>query len=212
MGETDFVNAPVCVLAVDPGLSGAVCRLGKGHCDARRDFKSLADISNAIRELSSDTDSAVIEFVHSRPGEGTVSVFSFGRSTGVAFGALFLEGFGSQKPLEEVHPTRWQNFFRRTQGIPKELEFDSKSIASSIVPSYAPQLFSRVKDHGTADAFLMAAYRLLNEPLSIRLLSPRLLQGNNSARRRIARPPKQKVPVQPAPDSRERGYAPVLSV
>ena len=173
--DQDLRFSPVCVLGIDPGISGAVCRIGKGRLDVRRDFKSLADIAVAIHDLSEGVDSAIIEFVHSRPGEGTCSVFSFGRSTGVAFGSLFSEGFGATRPLEEVHPVKWQNFFRQRLAIPREVEFSSREVASTILVSSSPYL-ARVKDHGTGDALLIAAYRLLQTPLlRSSCMTPRLL-------------------------------------
>ena len=68
MGEKELIQAPFCVLAVDPGLSGAVCRLGQGFFSIRRDFKAREDIAYAIRELSDEVTHAVIENVHAMPG------------------------------------------------------------------------------------------------------------------------------------------------
>ena len=182
MGETDLIGAPIQVLAVDPGLSGAVCKLGRGVFKVRRDFKTLLSIAQAIQELAPGADSAVMEFVHSRPGEGTVSVFSFGRSTGIAFGSLFTAGFGVGRPLEEIHPVRWQNFFRQLLCIPKDTLFDSPAIATTLLPSQSAA-FSRKKDHGTADAALMAIYRVAQTPLlASQPMSPNLLQRISSVR------------------------------
>lgn len=171
------MNAPARVLAIDPGISGAVCCVGRGKLDVRRDFKSLADIAQAVSDLSGDADSAVVEFVHSRPGEGTVSVFSFGRSTGVAFGSLLCSGYGTKKPLVECHPIKWQNFFRSLLGIQKGEIFDSRAIATKLLPGFE-KLFSRKKDHGTADAVLIALHQLAQGPqASSSVMSPRLLQN-----------------------------------
>jgi hypothetical protein len=159
-------------------LSGAVVKLGRGCLECRRDFKGLSDIADAIQELSEGADTAAIEFVHSFAGQGSVSVFTFGRSTGVAFGALFCAGFGGAKPLEEVVPQVWQRYFRQLLRLQKEDPFESREIAAKIVPESAPFL-QRVKDHGTGDALLIAAYRLLQGPLlKSRCLTPRLLRNS----------------------------------
>ncbi len=152
------MNAPACVLAVDPGLSGAVCRLGQGHFDVRRDFKTLPDIAHAIRDLSAGVSHAVIELVHAMPGQGVCSMFSFGRASGVADGALAL---CLACPVEAVSPQKWQGFFRQLLGIPKGTDFDSRIVASKILLSSSPYL-TRKKDHNSADAILLAAWRLLN--------------------------------------------------
>ena len=157
MGEKELLNASAVVLAVDPGLSGAVCRLGGGHFDILRDFKKLPDIAFAIRALSCGLTHAVIELVHAMPGQGVCSMFSFGRAAGVADGALAL---CAGVPVEQVTPQKWQQFFRQRLAIPKETPFDSRTIASTILPLSATYLM-RVKDHNSADAILLAAWKLL---------------------------------------------------
>ena len=85
-------------------------------------------------------------------------MFSFGRSTGVADGA-----FAVARPsmiVEYVSPQKWQNFFRNRLGIVKDQEFDSRSVASKICPWSVPYL-NRKLDHNTADAVLMAAWKLI---------------------------------------------------
>src|SRR5271170_518657 len=86
-------SSPAVVLAIDPGLSGAVCKLriaGSYDLDVRRDFKALPAIARAIQDLSAGVTHAVIELVHAMPGQGVCSMFSFGRAAGVADGALAL--------------------------------------------------------------------------------------------------------------------------
>lgn len=157
MGEKELIQAPFCVLAVDPGLSGAVCRLGQGFFSIRRDFKAREDIAYAIRELSDEVTHAVIENVHAMPGQGVCSMFGFGRAAGVADGALALCCPG---PVVQVTPQMWQGFFRLRLGVQKPDPFDSRHIAARILPASAPYL-SRKKDHNSADAILLAAWRIL---------------------------------------------------
>lgn len=157
MEKRDLVSAPACVLAVDPGLSGAVCKLGRGKFEIRRDFKILPDIARAIHDLAGGVTHAVMELVHAFPGQGVCSVWSFGRAAGAADG-----GFALALPsleVEQVSPQKWQNYFRSLLGMSKESEFDSCAVASSIVPASVPFL-SRKKDHNSADAILMAVWKL----------------------------------------------------
>jgi len=160
MTEKLLVNAPVLVLAVDPGMSGAVCRIGKGLFEVKRDFKNFQDIAFAIADLAPGCDVGVIENVHAMPGQGVCSMFTFGKATGVAFGALSLS-LARSTPLLEVAPQKWQNFFRKELGVDKGVAFHSPTIATRLFPSFAPTYLKRVKDHNTADALLMAAWHLL---------------------------------------------------
>ncbi|MEI6194394.1 MAG: hypothetical protein WCS42_08690 [Verrucomicrobiota bacterium] len=153
------LNSPRHALGIDPGLSGAVALVGRGRIEARRDFRSLAHITTAIQSLARAVpDAYIIEQVGARPGQGVCSMFSFGKSTGVAFGSLY-----SLPPLavDEVHPMKWQNWVRRELGMAKKAPFDSREICRALFPEYAP-LFKRKKDHNTADAVLLALYALAN--------------------------------------------------
>lgn len=151
-------TSDVVILAVDPGLSGAACRLEKGVPEIRRDFKSRPEIAQGIQQISSGVTHAVIELVHAMPGNGICSLWSFGRATGAADGAFAL--CLPELILEEVSPQRWQRFFREQFSIEKGTEFDSRALACQIFPSHA-QLFARKKDHNSADACLIAVWKLM---------------------------------------------------
>jgi hypothetical protein len=142
------------ILGVDPGLSGAVARLGGGKLEIKRDFKSPADIAAAVRDLAPGTSQAVIEDVHAMPGQGVCSMFSFGNSTGWAQSALFL---CHQGETVLVSPMKWQYYFRQLFGITKGTEFNSRELATMLFPSYS-SLFARKKDHNSADAVLLASW------------------------------------------------------
>lgn len=146
------------ILAIDPGLSGAVCRLvvHSGNPEVRRDFETLPEIALAIQDLSATVTHAVMENVHAMPGQGVCSMFSFGRAAGVADGALALALPGLV--VEYVAPQKWQNMFRACFNIPKEQQFDSRALALRLFPSHA-HLFKRKKDHNTADAVCMAVWK-----------------------------------------------------
>ena len=144
------------ILAIDPGLSGAVCRLEPGSIRVRRDFRILPDIARAIQDLSAGVTHAVIENVHAMPGQGVCSMFSFGRAAGVADGALALAL--PALLVESVAPQKWQNFLRVQYHIPKDQPFNAREIAASVFPNYT-HLFERKKDHNTADACLIAVWK-----------------------------------------------------
>ena len=156
---TELIHKPVSVLAVDPGLSGAIARIGRGEVFVARDFKTLKDIADCVRQTASfrSPDHIVVEQVGAMPGQGVCSMFSFGKSTGTAFGSLWY-GY-PDAVIEEVHPIRWQNWFRSLYGPPKGTPFDSRELALRLLPGHA-ELFKRKKDHNTADACLMALWKL----------------------------------------------------
>ena len=160
--------APHChttTYGIDPGLSGAVARIAPGRPEfplltVWRDFKCREDISAALVAARLPTATSVwIEQVHSMPGEGVVSVFSFGRSTGTAMGAI--EAITGRK-AREVAPQRWQAFFKKLFGVPRGVQFKTvtREIACKVFPEHQ-RFFSRKLDHGSADAALIAAYGLV---------------------------------------------------
>lgn len=175
------------IIAVDPGISGAVVAYFPAAHKflVWRDFKTIHDIVQAInlavheaniRLLKASDISGVIEFVASRPGQGVCSVFTFGRAAGAAFGSLEALGIRGSAPgaqgLDEVTPQRWQNWVKKFVGrrpaademivqsiySPDFQNFDSRVFAATIFPDEI-HLFSRAKDHNTADALLIAVYQ-----------------------------------------------------
>lgn len=170
------------VIAVDPGVSGAVVLyVPDAHTiHAFRDFKTVSELSNAIRiaaGLLSGADGqrlhGVVELVSSRPGQGVVSTFSFGKATGAALGAMTALGIqGRGAEIDQPHPLKWQNWVKKTIGrrpladqkaseviyAPRFSEFDSRIYALNVFPEET-KLFARAKDHNTADAVLIAVYQ-----------------------------------------------------
>lgn len=165
------------IIAVDPGLSGAVVL----YCPEThelflyRDFKKVIDIVDAIHHLCSQykLTRGIIELVGSRPGQGIVSTSHFMIAYGCAMGALGVETLDEKvsKQIFNVHPVRWQNWVRRELSLfddtrllcdrfmykPDYKGFDSRVYAVNCFPEYI-QKFERQKDHNTADAVLLAVY------------------------------------------------------
>lgn len=151
-----MIDAPHKVVGVDPGMSGAVAVVGRGEFKVWRDFKKLREIVDAIKEAVVGADHIVVEAVHAFSGQGVCSMFSFGKSTGTAFGGIFATFLNDP---EEVSPQKWQNWYRKELGIVKGQEFDSREIATRLWPD-AAHFFKRKKDHNTADAALIAGWKL----------------------------------------------------
>lgn len=161
-----FPSVPV--IGIDPGLSGAVVRIWEGDefekekIVCRRGFKTLADIANGIEHVGmiQCVSTYVIEQVSAMPGQGVCSMFSFGRSTGTAFGTIFS---ALSDTVYEVAPMKWQNWFTNELGLPKGKGlFDSTKVVPMILSEdlQKPLMFARKKalDHNACDAFLIAVW------------------------------------------------------
>jgi hypothetical protein len=98
---------------------------------------------------------AYVEHVGARPGEGAVGAFAFGRSRGVIEGVL--AAFGIR--ITWLTPSTW----KRAVGIPPgEAKDPARSAAIQRWPGKA-ELFARAKDHGRAEAALIAVAGLMRE-------------------------------------------------
>jgi crossover junction endodeoxyribonuclease RuvC len=150
-------------IGIDPGLSGAIAVIDEhGKVVSLNDTPTLAVkkgkgtkhvyVESAMATLLEGGlrhDSIVIlENVHAFPGQGVTSMFSLGVGVGIWRGIIA----ALKLPVEFVEPAVW----KRAMGIPTGSD---KSV--SIV--HAAQLFpgadlKRKKDHGRADALLIAEY------------------------------------------------------
>ena len=100
---------------------------------------------------------AYVELVGSRPGEGAVGAFAFGRSRGVVEGVLG----ALSVPVVLLAPAAW----KRVVGLPAGRD-GAKDAARSVAIARWPAkgaLFARAKDDGRAEAALIAVAGLLRE-------------------------------------------------
>ena len=145
------------ILGIDPGLSGALALLtpaGVSVFDvptlkarARGREVNKAAVARWI-DAAGHIDHCVIESVAARPGQGVSSMFKFGYVAG------FLAGVVSAHfiPISMVTPQKW----KREMLVPKEKD-GARARASELLPSHC-DLFLRVKDHGRAEASLIALW------------------------------------------------------
>ena len=142
-----------CIMAVDPGLTGAIAFYFPVHnaisaydmpvVDKDVDAASLADMIARLKP-----DFAIVEKVSSRPGEGVSSAFKFGSGFGIVRGVIAACGV----PMALVTPQRWKKHF--TLDADKE---KSRALALRKWPARS-ELFGLKKHHGRAEAALLAAY------------------------------------------------------
>jgi crossover junction endodeoxyribonuclease RuvC len=92
-------------IGIDPGASGSMCILGTDNSIVFVDF-SKTNLRGYIDALPSTDDilMAAVESVHSMPGQGVKSVFSFGQRLGELEGMLQTRGIGYEKPTPQI----WQ--------------------------------------------------------------------------------------------------------
>lgn len=149
------------VLGIDPGLHGAWAILADGNIVDMDDLpiigagKQLRLNGGAMADLwrGMDVSLAVIEAVHSMPRQGVSSSFKFGYACGQILGVI--EGLNI--PVQFVTPQMWKKHFRLTAD--KE---DARRKAIETFP-YDRAAFARKKDHGRAEAALIARWGSLTK-------------------------------------------------
>ena len=141
------------ILAIDPGsVSGAYAILSPQEAPVCADIPVVDRMVNGVvfssivREAQPDV--AIIEAVSAMPKQGATSGFRFGFGTGLIHGVLCAH----LVPVILVHATRWKKFHRL--GSDKEA---SRALAVRLFPD-AAHVLTRKKDHGRAEALLMAKW------------------------------------------------------
>lgn len=146
------------ILGVDPGLDGALAFLSGGVLKIH-DMPALTlgkkrtlDEVEIVRiiDAAGPIEAAFLEQVATRPGEGAVGAFSFGRGYGFLRGVLRANFI----PITDVTPSKWKRAFGIPPGSGKDT---SRHIAKCLFQRDAG-LFARVKDDGRAEAGLIALY------------------------------------------------------
>ena len=150
------------IMGVDPGASGALVILDTDDrsivvidmptTKVKRGPRTVNQVdavalSHALQPYSGEC-TALVEKVHSMPGQGLVSTFSFGRAAGVLEGVLAALDI----PFSLIPPQTWTKAMRLFGG-----KDGSRARAQELFPDQA-HLFARKKDDGRADAALIACY------------------------------------------------------
>jgi hypothetical protein len=152
------MTQPKCFAGFDPGLSGAIAFYFPAHPEliAAEDFPIVggeidaATLADRLRQMRPDF--AVIERVGAMPKQGVSSTFKFGASYGALLGVV-----GALAILSTlVTPTKWKRSFCLSSD--KE---EARALALRTWPARA-ELFSRKKDHGRAEAALLALWGARN--------------------------------------------------
>lgn len=140
-------------LGIDPGKSGGMAFLSSKMGTiklAKFGSRTEEQIDQLIKGLFPKVVHAAIEKVHAMPGQGVVSMFTFGQSYGFLRGLLVANGIG----FTDVTPQRWQKDLNCRTGGDKNV---SKRKAQELYPMIADNI-----THATADALLIATWNEAN--------------------------------------------------
>lgn len=146
------------ILGIDPGVSGAIAviRISDGGLEHSFDMPVVTE--KKTRRINADalallmdaylpfTRFAMVENVHAMPGQGVVSMFTFGYAAGIARGILA----ANYVPVFLVEPSVW----KAGTGL-------SSSKTESLLMArrfFGEKLFPLKKDHGQAEAALIARF------------------------------------------------------
>tara|TARA_B100000959_G_C14909023_1_gene594306 strand:+ start:722 stop:1171 length:450 start_codon:yes stop_codon:yes gene_type:complete len=141
------------MMGIDPGKSGGIALI---PLDDRDDLPIATSMSRLTeREItdwicSENVTRCYLESVHSMPGQGVKSMFTFGQSYGFIRGVLIARHI----PFETVTPLKWQTALRcRSKGD------------KNITKARAQELFPMIDKitHATADSLLIAEYGIRKE-------------------------------------------------
>ena len=152
------------VIGIDPGISGAISVFDWNtrslleiidmptlEVDSGKTKKRHINALSLANYLDGFTDThVVIEKVGALPGNGSVSMFNFGRSAGIIEGVVAT----LEMPHTYVTPAAWTKAVGRAAG-----KDASRMRAMELFPTRA-ELFKRAKDDGRADAALIAYWYL----------------------------------------------------
>lgn len=149
----------IVLVGIDPGASGAIAWItDAGHLVEVLDLpvqkiggRSVlmpAVLASMLSLEQRRPVHAFLERVATRPGEGHVGAFAFGRSFGMLEGVLAALGIA----VTLVTPGEW----KKAQRIPAD-KGAARARAAQLWPGLAGT-FSRVKDDGRAEAALIGLY------------------------------------------------------
>lgn len=163
-GKSTVGSCSVIIIAADPGLRGAIAALKNGEQIVWLQDMPTKELSNGkqmvcarqltetlkqiIGEHPHEDFACMIEQVNSRPGEGVVSAFSFGRGFGVLEASIISRGLS----LEMVRPQVWKKALGMTA--------DKDDVRIKMIKRF-PQIAHMLKrkmDDGRAEALAIALY------------------------------------------------------
>jgi crossover junction endodeoxyribonuclease RuvC len=153
------MTAAPCILGIDPGLSGAVAfyfpeapdRVIAEDMPVAAGMVDCATLAARIRQMAPGL--AIVERVASMPKQGVSSTFKFGTAYGAVVGILA----ALEIRTSLVTPQVWKKHFRLDDDKDKGRALALRTFAKT------PEHFARKRDHGRAEAALLALYGAIAE-------------------------------------------------
>lgn len=158
------------IIGIDPGFTGALALYDPGARNVvdvwdmplikgtgvlggldKRPEIDPAGLARIISPLTSRLSLAVVERVSASPGAGVTSMFRFGEGYGMLVGVLY--GCGVPKVLKPP-PAVWKVSLGLSSDKRVSLAAVSQYLGEQVRHKYCPL----VKDHGRAEAMLLAVY------------------------------------------------------
>ncbi|MGB6326848.1 MAG: hypothetical protein WBG11_14035 [Methylocella sp.] len=152
------MTAP-CICGIDPGLGGAIAfylpdapdRVIAEDMPVAAGMVDCATLAGRIRRMGPAL--AIVERVASMPKQGVSSTFKFGTAYGAVIGTLA----ALETRTSLVTPQTWKKHFRLDSDKEKSRALALRTFAKT------PECFIRKKDHGRAEAALLALYGAILE-------------------------------------------------
>ena len=138
-------------VGIDPGIGGGLVAISSVGIVVTPMPVTERDIWDWFAAIPPERSMAVLEKVHSMPGQGVASMFKFGQSYGFLRACLIGRGI----PFEEIMPRIWV----RAIGVPPKKKSESRSQWKNRLKGKAQQLFPDIASEITlitADALLIA--------------------------------------------------------
>lgn len=162
----------VYALGIDPGKTGAIAVFRQEdkefYLQSIWDYEERQFFVPLLRQLvaSGTIISTCVELVHSAPGQGVASVFSFGANFGWWLGIL--DAYFISYTL--VSPQKWQGtLFKGHKDYTGRLKQTTKEVSLEVAKSLfnrdkdSTGWFERKKDHGRSDAALIGWYGITRQ-------------------------------------------------
>lgn len=142
-------------VGIDPGKRGAAALISDNmNCIDIFDWSNMIDVDDNIRKWNAQYHIvlAVIEKVHSMPGQGVASMFTFGTNYGFWQGIIM-----AKMPHILISPQKWQKEY-----LNKDDGKNTKERSYMAAKRLYPNADIKSKNFGRADALLMATYASKN--------------------------------------------------
>ncbi len=145
-------------IGIDPGANGAMSIITTNNDSStsvdvyRFNKHTRSEIAEIIYSITATINlHAVVEKVHSMPGQGVSSTFKFGENFGFIQGVLY----SHKVPFDLVSPQSWMKFFSLKRNTKTESKTQWKNRLKGVAQRYYP---NKKITNDMADAMLIGLF------------------------------------------------------